>query len=95
LEEWETKTKYLTNFIRTEASPHIFYLPKILNPIMECRLEASKQVVEGKIQHRNAIQPVYLLTLKNCTFASTVGRFVHNSFDLTLRNDREQAKAGV
>jgi len=48
LEQWESKTKYLANFIRTETKPHIFFLPKVMNPITDCRLEQSKQFVTGE-----------------------------------------------
>lgn len=52
---WESKTKYLANFIRTEAKPHIFYLPKKLNPITECRLEQSKQYVTELIASKRKL----------------------------------------
>jgi len=55
LEQWEAKTKYLTNFIRTEAKPPIFYKPKIMTPIMECRLEQSKQVVTEMIASKRKL----------------------------------------
>lgn len=55
LTAWESKTKYLSNFIRTEAKPHIFYVPKKLNPIMECRLEQSKQHVAELIANKRKL----------------------------------------
>ncbi|CAL8092988.1 unnamed protein product [Orchesella dallaii] len=55
LAAWESKTKYLANFIRTEAKPHIFYMPKKLNPIMECRLEQSKQYVTELIASKRKL----------------------------------------
>jgi hypothetical protein len=55
LEQWEAKTQYLSNFIRTEAKPPIFYKPKIMNPIMECRLEQSKQLVTEMIASKRKL----------------------------------------
>ncbi|CAG7675608.1 unnamed protein product [Allacma fusca] len=55
LEQWENKTRFLTNFIRTEAKPHIFYLPKMLNPVTECRLDQSKQCVTEMISSKRKL----------------------------------------
>jgi len=49
LTTWEASVVPLKQFIRTKSSPHIFYLPKIMNPTTQKLLDDSKIVVQGKL----------------------------------------------
>jgi hypothetical protein len=37
------------NFIRTDAKPHIYYLPKRPHENSDVKLEATQKLLEGKV----------------------------------------------
>lgn len=52
LESWEVKQRLLGNFIRTKATPHLYYLPKHMTGKLIQSVEKSKEEVEKTISKR-------------------------------------------
>ena len=46
-QECQAERLKLVNFIRTKAKPHIFYLPKLMNDILEGKKKETAQVING------------------------------------------------
>ncbi|XP_069116621.1 pinin-like [Argopecten irradians] len=49
---WEIETRKLENFIITKAKPHIFYLPKSMDAVLEGKRKETVKYVEGMIEER-------------------------------------------
>lgn len=54
LTDWESTRKHLVNFIQTNATPKIFYLPKNHNEKTKTLLEESRQRIMKMIQDKRA-----------------------------------------
>jgi predicted MPP superfamily phosphohydrolase len=46
-QECQAERLKLVNFIRTKAKPHIFYLPILMNDILEGKKKETAQVING------------------------------------------------
>ncbi|XP_033734883.1 pinin-like [Pecten maximus] len=49
---WEKETRKLENFIHTKAKPHIFYLPKSMDAVLEGKRKETVKYVEDMIDER-------------------------------------------
>lgn len=51
-ESWEAETRNLECFIRTNARPHVFFLPKSHIPSSLAKLEETKRILQGLVAER-------------------------------------------
>lgn len=56
------------HFIRTDAKPHIYYLPKIHNDVTLKKLEQSKKLIEGKQRSHVVCKSLFLKDFHNINF---------------------------
>ncbi|CAG0916584.1 unnamed protein product [Notodromas monacha] len=53
VKEWETQQKLLRNFIKTSASPPLYYLPKMMSEATEKMLEASRKEIDDMVAEKH------------------------------------------